>query len=236
MKNITLRDCHEEDRAFVWEVRRQALREYVAAIWGWDEQAQHAKFAQKFTPDGHQIIVADGQDVGLLQVVDEGTRLVVGKIELLPQFQRQGIGTVLMTRILADARARKVPVHLQVLRTNTPARRLYERLGFAVSGTTETHVQMEFVVTAGIGRRFFIEGGRAGTIHYNEGERRGHLDWEMLIGEFNMVIYADSARWTAPERRAMTKDEVRALVRELVTETKLRIDLAFSDGSEDIRP
>jgi ribosomal protein S18 acetylase RimI-like enzyme len=144
VKDITLRDCREDDRAFVWEVRRQALREYVAALWGWDEDAQRAKFEQRFTPAGHQIIVAGGRDVGLLQVVDDGTHLVVGKIELLPEFQRQGIGTVLMTRILGEARSRDIPVRLQVLRTNTPARRLYERLGFVVSGETESHVQMEF--------------------------------------------------------------------------------------------
>jgi hypothetical protein len=60
MRQISLRDCREEDRAFVWEVRRQALREYVAATWGWDEEAQRQKFEQRFTSLGHQIIIADG--------------------------------------------------------------------------------------------------------------------------------------------------------------------------------
>jgi hypothetical protein len=32
----------------------------------------------------------------------------------------------------------------------------------------------------------------------------------------------------------MTKDEVRELVRELVVEANLRIDLAFADGFEDM--
>lgn len=148
MSQIALRACREEDRLFVWEVRRLALREYVAATWGWDEAAQREKFEQRFTPSGHQIIVADGVDVGLLQVVDEGTHLVVGKIELLPAFQRKGVGTVLMTRILAQAQSRGVPVRLQVLRANTPARRLYERLGFILSGETETHFQMEKIFAA----------------------------------------------------------------------------------------
>jgi ribosomal protein S18 acetylase RimI-like enzyme len=143
MRQIALRECREEDRVFAWDVRRQALREYVAAIWGWDEGTQREKFKQRFTPSGHQIIVVDGMDAGLLQVVDEGAHLVVGKIELLPEFQRKGVGTVLMNRILGEAQVRRIPVRLQVLRTNTPARRLYERLGFTVSGETETHFQME---------------------------------------------------------------------------------------------
>jgi GNAT superfamily N-acetyltransferase len=143
LQEIALRECREEDRPFIWQVRRQALKEYVAAIWGWDEKVQQEKFEQRFTPAGHQIVVFDGIDVGLLQVVDEGSHLVVGKIELLPEFQRRGIGSVLMGRILDEARARQVPVRLQVLRTNAPARRLYERLGFVMSGETETHFQME---------------------------------------------------------------------------------------------
>jgi ribosomal protein S18 acetylase RimI-like enzyme len=143
MQDVGLRECREEDRAFVWEVRRQALREYVAAIWGWDEEDQHEKFEKRFTSAGHQIVVFEGVDVGLLQVVDEGSHLVVGKIELLPAFQRRGIGSVLMGRVLDEAQARQIPVRLQVLRTNAPARRFYERLGFVISGKTETHFQME---------------------------------------------------------------------------------------------
>ena len=143
MREIALRECREQDRTFIWEVHRQALREYVAAMWGWDEVAQHEKFENRFTPAGHQIIVSDGVDVGLLQVVDEGSHLVVGKIELLPEFQGKGIGSVLIGRILEESRARKVPVRLQVLRANKPARRFYERLGFVVSGENETHFQME---------------------------------------------------------------------------------------------
>lgn len=84
-------------------------------------------------------------------MVDEDDHVMVGKIELLPAFQRQGIGTLLMTRILGAAEARQVPVRLQVLRTNTPARRLYERLGFTVTGQTETHFQMERTFTTAEG-------------------------------------------------------------------------------------
>jgi ribosomal protein S18 acetylase RimI-like enzyme len=143
MREIALRECREEDRAFIWDVHRQALKEYVAAMWGWDEAAQQEKFEERFTPMGHQVVVCDGADVGVLQLVDKGDHLVVGKIELLPAFQRAGIGSELLGRILGLASARRVPVRLQVLRANEPARRLYERLGFVVTGQTESHFQME---------------------------------------------------------------------------------------------
>jgi GNAT superfamily N-acetyltransferase len=144
IREISLRECREDDRAFVWEVRRQALREYVAATWGWDEAAQRSRFEGGFTPAGHQIIVCEGIDVGLLQVVDEGDHLFVGKIELLPTSQRKGVGSAILRRILEKGRERGIPVRLQALRANAPARRLYERLGFAVTGETDTHTRMEW--------------------------------------------------------------------------------------------
>jgi hypothetical protein len=85
-------------------------------------------------------------------------------------------------------------------------------------------------------RKFRLEGGRAGVFKYDDGHQQAELEWEMLVGgDFDLVVYGQSCRWTAPESRSMTKDEVRELVRALVVETKFRIDLAFADGSEDMR-
>jgi ribosomal protein S18 acetylase RimI-like enzyme len=44
---------------------------------------------------------------------------------------------------MAEAFDRGIPIALQVLRSNHPAKRLYERLGFEVTGETETHYLMQ---------------------------------------------------------------------------------------------
>ena len=64
------------------------------------------------------------------------------RVFLLPEAQGRGIGTRLVEEVLAASRATRRPVRLRVLRVN-PARRLYERLGFKVTGETETHFEME---------------------------------------------------------------------------------------------
>jgi len=48
------------------------------------------------------------------------------------------LGAALVRGVTAVADVRGLPVRLQVLKIN-PARRLYERLGFVVTGETETH-------------------------------------------------------------------------------------------------
>jgi hypothetical protein len=55
---------------------------------------------------------------------------------------RRGVGSAIVRDVLARGRAARMPVRLRVLRTN-PARRVYERLGFAVTRESATHVEME---------------------------------------------------------------------------------------------
>ena len=66
----------------------------------------------------------------------------LGVIEIAPDHQSRGIGTKLVQGLLNEADSRGVPVELQVLKVNHPARRFYERLEFAVIGETQTHYLM----------------------------------------------------------------------------------------------
>jgi ribosomal protein S18 acetylase RimI-like enzyme len=143
MEPIALRACRKDDVAFLFKLHRAALREYVAATWGWDEDDQRRRFEDAFVPESQQIVTVGGVDAGMLRVAERGDSLEVSLLELLPEFQRRGVGTKLMNQVLEQARARGIPVRLQVLRTNPGARRLYERLGFVVVGETATHLQMK---------------------------------------------------------------------------------------------
>lgn len=83
---------------------------------------------------------------------------------------------------------------------------------------------------------FKIVGGRSGTIVYEAGDAVAELSWEMLAGDLEMVIYASECRWTAPSVRAMSADEVIALVRQLATALPGRIEIAFNSTSQVVEP
>jgi ribosomal protein S18 acetylase RimI-like enzyme len=134
---ITLRQATDDDRDFLFALHRVAIRPYVEPIWGWDEEWQQAYFEQEFDAGQRQIIVIDGQDAGVLIVETQPDRLYLALIELLPVFQRLGAGTALINQLKANAHARGQPLALHVLRTNKPARRLYESLGFQLAGEEE---------------------------------------------------------------------------------------------------
>jgi ribosomal protein S18 acetylase RimI-like enzyme len=63
-------------------------------------------------------------------------------IALAPPFRRRGIGTALLDALIAEAQAsgRTLSIHVE---TNNPARRLYERLGFAKAGEHGVYLLLE---------------------------------------------------------------------------------------------
>lgn len=59
---------------------------------------------------------------------------------------------------------------------------------------------------------FSFQGGRCGVISGKIDGRTGHMEWEMLVGEFNFVIYRGSGCWPGKEKVKMSElEEVRFL-------------------------
>ena len=144
----SVRPATAADAAFVYHLHRSTMQDYVAQTWGeWNEELQARMFTQWFEPAQLQIVVVDGQDVGLISVERRPAELFLSTIEILPEYQNRGVGRAVIRDILARAQAEGVPVGLQVLKVN-PARRLYERLGFSLVGETTTHYLMRMMVPA----------------------------------------------------------------------------------------
>ena len=136
----TLRPARDDDFEFLFRLRAAALGPYVAKIWGWNENEQRQRFASNFDSAGYRIVRQD-EDIGAIKVDQRANEIYLSNIELLPQYQRKGIGTALIGEVLAEADRNSLPVALQVFKIN-PARHLYARLGFLIKGETATHYQM----------------------------------------------------------------------------------------------
>jgi ribosomal protein S18 acetylase RimI-like enzyme len=140
----SLRTISDADYLWLWSLNRETMRTYVEQTWGkWDDDWQAERFRKNFRPDHVQVIVLDGHDAGLLHVERSPEEINLVNIQIAPEFQNRGLGTEVMHALLAEARREKLPLRLQVLKVN-PARRLYERIGFAVVAETETHYQMRW--------------------------------------------------------------------------------------------
>ena len=122
-EQISLRLGTSEDSDFLYDLHRAAMQQYVAQTWGWDEVWQWNYFQQHFNPAECQIITFEGKDVGVLSVRNRETEVLLKFIEVLLEYQNQGIGTAVIKSVLEQAHHTGQPVGLQVLKVN-PARSL----------------------------------------------------------------------------------------------------------------
>jgi ribosomal protein S18 acetylase RimI-like enzyme len=137
-----LRPATPHDYAFLYDLHVATMKPYVTQVWGWDEQLQADRFRQYFDPTRQRIVVADGRQIGVLEVEERPSELFLANLRILPPFQGQGWGTRILGDLLQQGRSAGAPLTLQVLKVNSGARRLYERLGLRVIQETPTHYQM----------------------------------------------------------------------------------------------
>jgi ribosomal protein S18 acetylase RimI-like enzyme len=142
-RDLRVRPALTGDRAFLFDVRRAALRVYVEQTSGWDEAEQRAIADREFAELPYAVVEEHGRPVGYLCVLHERAHDFVEEIALLPEAHGRGIGTRLMRDVLHAARQRGVPVRLSVFAGN-PAQALYARLGFEVVRVEDPRVLMEW--------------------------------------------------------------------------------------------
>jgi GNAT superfamily N-acetyltransferase len=101
-----------------------------------DRAAHEMKFPDQWKLPEVRIIVADGVDIGWLQSAAHPDGIFLGQLYIVGPWQRQGIGGEIISRLIAEAAEAKLPLKLDVVKIN-PALRLYQRLGFRITGEEE---------------------------------------------------------------------------------------------------
>lgn len=129
MTTVALRPATPADSEFCYQLHKAAMGEYVAAIWGWDDQVQRASHVRAFNPARWQIITVGGADIGMLDVEHRPGEIYLARIEIHPDHQGHGIGTRLVSDLLGKATRRGQELVLDVLAVNHRAHALYQRLG-----------------------------------------------------------------------------------------------------------
>jgi len=115
--------------------------EQKRAFTDWQSQQQEAHYALHY-PGAERLIVERDAAIGRIYIDTTRSEVRLMEVTLLPPFRNQGLGTRLMVEVLAyaDALERRASLHVEPF---NPAKRMYGRMGFAV---TETHGLYEFMV------------------------------------------------------------------------------------------
>jgi GNAT superfamily N-acetyltransferase len=134
-----LRPAGPDDAEVLYLIYASTREDELAAV-PWDAPAKEAFLRMQFAAQdryyranfptaSYDLIVSGEEVIGRLYVDRSETAWLVLDLALFPERRGQGIGTQLLTRILAEAGAVAKPVRMHVERFN-PAQHLYDRLGF----------------------------------------------------------------------------------------------------------
>lgn len=137
-----LRAASEDDRDFLYRLHVRTMREVIDATWGWNEEWQRADFAKRFGENEYFVIEARGTALGALCLERRTDAIYILELQLLPQYQGSGIGTDVIQGVIRDATRENLAVALSVVPANHRAKRLYERLGFEVTGVEPPFIRM----------------------------------------------------------------------------------------------
>jgi GNAT superfamily N-acetyltransferase len=104
-------------------------------------ERQQDGLARQWRVQEVRIITVAGEDAGWLQTAPADGAIFLGQLYLMDRFQRQGIGTDVIKLVIEAAAREGKAVTLGVVKIS-PARRLYERLGFIVTREDQHKVYM----------------------------------------------------------------------------------------------
>lgn len=136
---VALRAVQDGDAELLLAIYASTRTEELAQV-DWDDaqkdafvrmqfEAQRKFYESEYPGAEFQIILVAGEPAGRLYVHRREREIRIMDIALLPAFRGQGIGTRILSDILAEGERTARPVTIHVESFN-PAQRLYERLGF----------------------------------------------------------------------------------------------------------
>ncbi|MGB2606770.1 MAG: N-acetyltransferase, partial [Candidatus Sulfotelmatobacter sp.] len=150
-QEVHLEPASPADESFIYATFASTRIEELSPT-GWsDEQkeqflrmqfeAQRRSYLRDLPEAEYTVIWRGSLAVGRLIVERTPSEIHIVDIALLTQFRKQGIGSILMRRMLGEAKQTGKSLRLFVEKFN-PALRWYERLGFEVVSTGPIYLEM----------------------------------------------------------------------------------------------
>lgn len=108
-----------------------------------EKVAKYEKYKDEFDPSKIQVILYQGMAVGRLRIVREDS-IYIGGFQILPEYRARGIGTAVLSELIAESKQTGMPITLEVFNDNIEAIKLYERMDFVVTGEDSKQKTMTF--------------------------------------------------------------------------------------------
>lgn len=150
----SLRPETDADLPFLRQLYESTREEELAQITDWNAAQRQLFLDSQFAAQRHHyrthipechfnVIEHRSTPIGRLYLEKRPTRLHIVDVALMPSWRGIGLGTAILTALIAQARSEGKAVGIFVEVFN-PARRLYQRLGFTPFADHGVYLEMEW--------------------------------------------------------------------------------------------
>lgn len=133
---IALVAAHADDGEELVALRIAAMRDSLMRIGRFDPQRARQRFLSGYSPAHTRHIALAGKRVGFVVVKPEPNALLLDHLYLHPDSQGRGLGAIVLSRVIAEARAQGLPLRVGALR-DSDSNRFYLRHGFKLVAQEE---------------------------------------------------------------------------------------------------
>jgi len=135
--NLSIKPAEAIDIEPLFELNKLLIEQYedlssidLAEILAWVRRKLTKKISE------YRVVCLGGETVGYYRLCDgEDNMLEIDDLYVLAPYRRLGIGTEIVRRCIAESERLGKPLMLYVFTNNTPAVRLYEKMGFVLKKT-----------------------------------------------------------------------------------------------------
>jgi ribosomal protein S18 acetylase RimI-like enzyme len=157
---LSWREARDEDLPFFRQLYADVRATELAAV-PWPDAVrqafldnqftlQHRHYTAHYQPSNYLVIEDAGHPIGRLYLFRNQHEANLIDIALLSAARGRGIGSALLRLVQQVARRDGLAsVMLHVEQRNTSARRLYERVGFAIEEDIGSHLRMRWMTASG---------------------------------------------------------------------------------------
>jgi ribosomal protein S18 acetylase RimI-like enzyme len=136
---FNIRKALDQDLDLTYKIKKNALKEYLEMLWGWNEKAQKNFHQNQFKKDHFQIIELQNEAIGYLEIEYYKDCIFLTNLMILQRFQGQGIGKIIMEDLLKN----NPNIQLEVLKVNQRAIQFYKGLGLVIVEDLEVSFRMK---------------------------------------------------------------------------------------------
>jgi ribosomal protein S18 acetylase RimI-like enzyme len=111
------RKAEQTDKEDIFNLYCLVMRDYISAIWGWDEEWQENDFSSHFDSDDITLVHKEQELAGYSHVENRDGQIFIRMIVVHPHHQRKGIGSKLLETVIAAGKAQSKKIELQVFKS-----------------------------------------------------------------------------------------------------------------------